>query len=74
MSYDVSQDGRLVLIPLEDECLVDHATLKPIRILANVHKIWIEDPDPNVVHPWWDLWVEGKKPLHELEWDPGEWK
>ena len=73
LSYDVLQDGRLVLIPLEDECLVD-ATLKPIRILAKVDKIWILDPDPNVVHPWWDLWVVGKKPLCELEWDPGEWK
>ena len=73
LSYDVLQDGRIVLIPLEDECLVD-ATLKPIRILAKVDKIWILDPDPNVVHPWWDLWVVGKKPLRELEWDPREWK
>ena len=60
------------MIPLEDECLLD-ATLKPIRILAKVDKIWILDPDPNVVHPCWDPWVVGQKPLCELEWDPGEW-
>ena len=58
------------MIPLEDECLAE-ATLKPIRILAKVDNIWILDPNPNVVHPWWDLWVVGKKPLCELEWDLG---
>ena len=36
------------MIPQEDECLVQ-ATLKPIRIIAKVDKIWILDPDPNVV-------------------------
>ena len=51
---------------LEDECLAE-ATLKPIRILAKVDKIWILDPDCNVVRPWWDLWVVGKKTLCELE-------
>ena len=31
--------------------------------VAKVDKIWILDPYPNIVHPWWDLWVVGKKPL-----------
>ena len=62
-----------MLIQLEDECLVE-AIVKPIRILAKLDKIWILDLDPNVVHPWGDLWVVGKKPLCELEWDPREWK
>ena len=35
LSYDVLQDGRLGMIPREDECLVE-AILKPIRILAKV--------------------------------------
>ena len=30
LSYDVLQDGRIGMIPLEDECLVE-STLKPIR-------------------------------------------
>ena len=34
-SYDVLQDGRVGMIPLEDECLVE-ATLKLIRFLATV--------------------------------------
>ena len=61
------------MIPQEDECLVQ-ATLKPIRIIAKVDKIWILDLDPNIDHSWWDLWAVGRKPLRELKWDPGEWK
>ena len=60
------------MIPLEDECLVE-AKLKPVTILAKVDKIWIIDPDPNVVNPLWDLWVAEKNPLCELIWDPREW-
>ena len=60
------------MIPLEDECLVE-AKLKPVTILAKVDKIWIIDPDPNVVNPWLDLWLLGKKLVCELEWDPMEW-
>ena len=43
-------------------------------LLAKEDKVWVLDLDPNDVHPWWDLWVMGKKPLCELEWDPREWK
>ena len=52
LHYDVLQDGLLGMIPLEDECLAE-ATLKLIRILAKVDKIWILEHNPNVVHPWW---------------------
>ena len=34
--------------------------------VAKVDKIWTLDPYPNVVHPWQDLWVVGKKPLCKL--------
>ena len=43
---------------MEDEYL-DEDTLKPIIILTKVDKIWILNPDPNDVHPWWDLCVVG---------------
>ena len=38
LSNNVLQDGRLGMIPREDECLAK-ATLKPIKILAKVDKI-----------------------------------
>ena len=66
LSYDVLQDGRLGMITQEDESLAT-TILKPIRILAKVEKGWVLDPNPDDVHPWWDLWVVGKKSLCELE-------
>ena len=66
----VLHDGRLGTIPLEDECLAK-ATLKPITIITKVDTTWILYLDPNIVHPWWDLWVMGKKLLCELEWIQG---
>ena len=51
-------------------CLVK-TTLKLVRIVVEVDKIQVIDPDPNVVNPLWDLWVVGKKPLYELAWDQG---
>ena len=73
LSYDVLHDGRLRMIPQEDECLAE-AILKPIRILAKVDRVWVLDPYPTDGHSWWDIWVVGEKPLGELEWDLRKWK
>ena len=40
-------------------------TLKLLRILVEVDKIWIIDLGPNVT-PLWNLWVVRKKLLYEL--------
>ena len=53
-------------------CLVK-TTLKLVRIVVEVDKIQVIDPDPNVVNPLWDLWIVGEKPLCEFSWDLGEW-
>ena len=40
LSHVILQDGRLGMIPREDEYLAE-AKLKPIRILAKVDKVWV---------------------------------